>query len=255
MTRLSTILVVLPILLFGTGAPADAQFAPQSGCADCHFARPDAPAPDHLAAWDRSPHGRGEVGCEKCHGGNPKVFEPLVAHKGMLGPGHRLSGVNRRNLPATCGGCHVGPFVAFQDSRHYQLLRDGIDVGPTCSTCHGTTEGRVLSAKALGSQCNSCHGPNAVAPRDKRAARARELYQTLAGVRDSLRTASSLIKRVKDPERRADLLAAYQQAEVPVTRAVNAGHKFVYAELEEYLAVAQERTDALLARLAEGRAH
>ena len=49
-------------------APASAQQA--SRCADCHFAQNNAPAQDHLFDWDRSPHGRNRVGCDKCHGGN-----------------------------------------------------------------------------------------------------------------------------------------------------------------------------------------
>jgi hypothetical protein len=63
-----------------------------------------------------------------------------------------------------------------------------------------------------------------------------------------------MIKRVDDPQRRAELTDRYAQAEVPVIRAVNAGHKFVYDELKEYVAVAQERTDKLLAAIAN-RAH
>jgi hypothetical protein len=37
---------------------------------------------------------------------------------------------------------------------------------------------------------------------------------------------------------------------VPLTRAINAGHKFVYDELEEYLGVAQGRIEKLMARIA-----
>jgi hypothetical protein len=43
-------------------APAEAQLT-RSACADCHFARPEAPAQDHLLNWERSPHGRNNVGC------------------------------------------------------------------------------------------------------------------------------------------------------------------------------------------------
>jgi len=38
--------------------------------------------------------------------------------------------------------------------------------------------------------------------------------------------------------------------EVPLTRAVNAGHRFVYDELRENLAVAQRRVEAVLSTLA-----
>ena len=158
--------------------------------------------------------------------------------------------MNRRNLPATCGTCHAGPFVAFQKSTHYELLQSGNPKGPTCSTCHGEVDGRVLSPKALASECNYCHGPGEVAPRAERARQVREQYEALTVVREQMKLAQSLIERVDDKKRRASLIQAYEQAQVPLTRAVGAGHRFVYDELREYLAVAQARVGALLSRLA-----
>jgi ribosomal protein S27AE len=108
--------------------------AQRSRCADCHYADPAAPRRDHLNEWDRSPHGRNNVGCEKCHGGNPRQFEKFLAHRGVLPSGDKASPANRQNLPATCGRCHTGPSLAFENSRHYQLLRTGSCKGPTCST-------------------------------------------------------------------------------------------------------------------------
>jgi hypothetical protein len=233
-----------------TATAVSAQIAPQSGCADCHFARPDAPRPEHLYSWDRSPHQRNNIGCERCHGGNEKVFEEFQAHIGILGPTDPKSPVHPRNLPATCGTCHTGPLVAFQDSRHHQLLQSGERRGPTCSTCHGEVDGRVLSPKALASRCNECHGPGEIAPRAERARQVREEYERLKAVREQMKLADTLIRRVDDRQRRASLTNAYDQAQVPLTRAVNAGHKFVYDELREYLAIAQQRVEALLSTLA-----
>jgi hypothetical protein len=34
------------------------------------------------------------------------------------------------NLPKTCGACHAGPFVAFQESRHFALLQAGTPWSP-----------------------------------------------------------------------------------------------------------------------------
>jgi hypothetical protein len=231
-------------------------FAPVAGaqqvsrCADCHYAQASVPAQDHLFDWDRSPHARNNVGCEKCHGGNPTVFEASFAHRGILGPGDKKSPVNRANLPATCGGCHVGPFVAFQDSRHYALLKSGDEHGPTCSTCHDAVAGTLLSAAALEKQCGHCHGPKEVAPRADRAKHARVMYDTLNVVREQLKLAQAMIKRVDDRQRRADLMREYEQATVPLTRAINAGHKFVYDDLENYVGVAQQRVEALMSRIA-----
>jgi nitrate/TMAO reductase-like tetraheme cytochrome c subunit len=250
MNRLALTLVFAAVLGVVHAPPARGQQV-ASRCADCHYAQTTAiPNPDHLYDWDRSPHARNSVGCEKCHGGNSKVFEPALAHMGILPPGNRKSPVNRANLPATCGGCHVGPFVAFQDSRHYELLKNGDEHGPTCSTCHDAVAGTLLSPKALEAQCNQCHGPKEIAPRAARAKSARELYEGLAAVRKELKLAQQMIKRVDDKQRRADLMDRYEQAQVPVIRAINAGHKFVYDELKQYVGVAQERTEKLMASIA-----
>jgi len=163
-------------------ANASAQIPPQSGCADCHFADPKAPRREHLEAWDRSPHGRERVGCEQCHGGNPRTYEGFLAHARLIPGVDEQSPVNRRNLPATCGGCHTGAMLAFQRSRHHELLQSGKANGPTCATCHGNVEGRVLSAKALESECNECHGAREQAPRAERARAVREEYDALKAV-------------------------------------------------------------------------
>jgi signal transduction histidine kinase len=108
----------------------------------------------------------------------------------------------------------------------------------------------LLSAKALESRCASCHGPGEVAPRAERARQARELYDGISVVREQLKLAQSFIRRVDDKTRRAQLEIAYQQAEVPLIQAIEAGHRFVYDDLRERAAVARTRTEALLKQLA-----
>ena len=58
------------------------------------------------------------------------------------------------------------------------------------------------------------------------------------------------MRRVKDKEPRAQLEAAYAQAEVPLTEAVNAGHAFVFTALRERLETARRRSEVLLEELA-----
>jgi nitrate/TMAO reductase-like tetraheme cytochrome c subunit len=254
MTTTTPRLILLALVwagVLGLAAPAAAQLT-QSRCADCHFARPDAPGQSHLAEWDRSPHGRNSVGCEKCHGGDASTVESFLAHRDILAPSNVKSPLHPRNIPATCGGCHVGPFVAFQDSRHHELLQkgEGQNRGPSCVTCHGEVDGRVLSPKGLESRCNSCHGPGEPVARADRARNARQTYEGLSVVREQLKLAANLIRRVSDKGRRAELEEMHRQAEVPMTRAVNAGHRFVYDELQSSLKLAQTRAEDLLARLA-----
>jgi hypothetical protein len=140
--------------------------------------------------------------------------------------------------------------VAFQDSQHYALLQNGDRDGPTCTTCHGNAAARTLSASALEGRCGNCHGPGEVAPRGERAQQVRVLYEEISVVREQLELADSLIGRIRDAARRSTLEEAYRQAEVPLVQAIEAGHRFVYDDLTERLEVAQERTEALLARLA-----
>ena len=140
--------------------------------------------------------------------------------------------------------------MSFQGSRHYELLQSGNDKGPTCTTCHGEVDGRVLSPKALASKCDGCHGPGEVAPRAERARQVRAQYEGLTVVRDQMKLAQSMIRRVSDPKRRASLSQAYDEAQVPLSRAVDAGHRFVYDQLREHLAIAQTRVADLLSTLA-----
>jgi hypothetical protein len=65
-----------------------------------------------------------------------------------------------------------------------------------------------------------------------------------------MKTVKSLVNRVKEKPRRTQLDEAYQQAEVPLIQAVQAGHRFAYDDLKERLAVARQRMEALLAQLA-----
>lgn len=239
--------VALAVLCLVGAASAGAQ---QSRCADCHFVRPDAPAADHLSEWDRSAHSRNNVGCEKCHGGDATTFESLAAHRGVLNSANPASPVNRRNLSATCGTCHAGPFVAFQKSQHYALLQKNDLRVPVCSTCHGNAGQRRPSPRALETQCAQCHGPNGIAPRSERAEAARSLYEMVHETRDLMKTARAMINRVTVQPRRTQLDQAYQQAEVPLIEATQAGHQFVFDDLKERLSVARQRLEALLGMLA-----
>jgi hypothetical protein len=242
-------LAILGFTFLGA-ASSYAQTAAKNGCADCHVTTPAGPGSTHVETWDRSPHGLADVGCSACHGGDPTTFDPLQAHQGILPPTDRRSPRHALNIPAMCGKCHAGPFAAFQTSRHYDLLRTGNDEGPTCITCHGASDGRMLSAKALAARCSSCHGPKEVAPRAGRVVEVQSVYEELGAVREQLKLARLLIARVNDKKRRAKLTFDYEQTELAVRQAVEVGHKFVYDSLRSNLARAQDRTNALLASLA-----
>jgi hypothetical protein len=155
--------------------------AAQSRCADCHFANMRPAFASHISDWDTSAHSRSRVGCDGCHGGNATTFESLMAHRDVLPPSNPASPVHRSNIVTTCGSVYAGPFVAFQKSRHYQLLTAGNSNVPTCITCHEETGSRLLSPNALEGQCASCHGPGKRPPA-RVPARGRTM---LEGIRDA----------------------------------------------------------------------
>jgi hypothetical protein len=223
----------------------------ESSCADCHFANPQAdPLPEHTYDWESSAHGRNLVGCEKCHDGDATTFESFLAHRGILTSRNPASPTNRRNLPQTCGKCHIGPFVEFQKSRHFQLLRENRGEGPSCSTCHGPVAARLLSPRSLEKRCETCHGPEAVHPNSDYPPEGRILLGEVQAIRDLLTAAPRLISRVKDPARKKALEDAYEQAQVPLREAVHSAHAFVFDQMRERLQAAKERSEALLSELA-----
>lgn len=235
---------LLVLLTTAVAGPAPAQ---PSRCADCHIANPDAPEPSHVLAWSNSAHGRRNVGCESCHGGDASTFESLQAHMGILPSSIPESPVNRRNLPATCGRCHPGARSQFEKSRHYALLDAGKgEEGPTCSTCHSSVSADLLSPARLVQRCEHCHGEKRPHPRVAAIDQARDLLEAVAEVRETLRVSQRLLKRVADPARREQLEAAAQQAEVPLREAVEAGHSFRFEGMRDRLLLAQRRADDLL---------
>ena len=233
-------------LVVGVCASAAAQ---PSRCADCHYASPISSSASHLIMWDRSPHGRAGVGCESCHGGDASTFDQLFAHRGMLPSSVASSPVNVLNLPATCGGCHAGPYVAFRDSWHFQMQRAGDERAPTCSTCHGGVLAYRLSPKEFGKQCAACHGPKGIAPRPDRPEDARLLLENISAARVQLADARALIRKTVEKSRRAAFEEAARQAEVPLVEATRNIHRFVFDAARDRLDVARYRIGILAENL------
>jgi hypothetical protein len=75
------------------------------------------------------------------------------------------------------------------------------------------------------------------------------LYNALHESRDLLKAAKPMIARVSDRTRRTRLEEAYQQTEVPLIQAVQAGHEFVYDALRARLADARQRLEALYSEI------
>ncbi len=81
-------------------------------------------------------------------------------------------------------------------------------------------------------------------------AQGRALLESVREIRTLLDEAAPLIRRVNDQNRRQSLQEEYQQAEVPLIEAVNAGHSFSFSALQERREVARRRAEALIEKLA-----
>ncbi|MDE3154624.1 MAG: hypothetical protein KGN76_05950 [Acidobacteriota bacterium] len=242
--------LTLPFALPAT--PAAAQ--PGSLCAGCHLTTPGAPDPEHVSSWQRSAHGRHDVGCEQCHGGDPASADVFEAHRGIVPSARPASPTARANLPATCGRCHAGPFVAFQKSRHFALLQASASADvPTCSTCHGAVAASLLSPDALARECAHCHAADQPAGHPEYAQNARATLVGIASARRLLDEAKRAIAQVKEKEARASLQQDYAQAEVPLTEAIEEAHRFVYFQASERLNTSLVRAKDLLERLGKLR--
>ena len=232
--------------LFLTGDAA----AQESRCADCHFSN-GSTAWSHLSQWDLSRHGRNDVGCESCHGGDASTFDIRKAHDGIRNGSHPASPTNYLNLPKTCGACHQEALEAFRKSRHFELLEEGQMDAPSCSTCHTDVGAFTLSSRGLERTCKSCHGERKWEPAPERPRIARSLHADLVEVKKLARSARRLIRKVKPAERRAQLELELQAVETPLHEAIAAAHSFNFDGATERAGVARERIDRLLEKLVQ----
>ncbi len=133
-----------------------------NSCVDCHKRAETVNAlpawyQDQFIHWYGSVHGKKNITCEKCHGGQPFHANKKLAHKGVRPPTDPKSRINYKNLPETCGSCHKGIYQQFVQSSHYKNLKDD-RLAPTCTTCHGFQMdiGAVTPLQLVG-RCTICH--------------------------------------------------------------------------------------------------
>jgi hypothetical protein len=106
--------------------------------------------------WRASAHAHGGVGCEKCHGGDPRSTQADKAHAGVLASTDPQSLVHPTRLPETCGACHRAELEAFQGTVHARELRTK-GSGATCFTCHGAMATNLPTPRELSARCAVCH--------------------------------------------------------------------------------------------------
>ncbi len=157
--RLIAGVAVAAALAAGYAAAADKPAARKAGgnCARCHRGVKETVSLQHtFADWEASVHGRADLDCQACHGGDASRRDMEGAHAGLAASTDPKSPVYFTNIPATCGKCHEAELAAFKKSKHYgELQRSGR--GPNCVTCHGSMANHIMAPKELETTCSLCH--------------------------------------------------------------------------------------------------
>jgi hypothetical protein len=233
--------------LIGVASAAPA-FAAPSRCVVCHVGSPGPPAvAAHLAEWQQSKHANHDIGCERCHGGDPTMAEPRWAHREVLHSTVPRSPVNRANLPRTCAACHAAQAAAFSTSLHGVLLDADESRAPSCSTCHGAMDARVPSPDVLEATCAACHPSGSARAAYPRAARAG--IEEITRIRARLAEFSTTIADVGDPIWRGELRTTWDTASWATASAATAFHAFDLPHMADSLEVARRETDSLTREL------
>jgi hypothetical protein len=242
--RSARVPVLAALILIALVIPAGAVAQPMTRCASCHFANMSSvPAPEHLGEWQQSAHARQQVGCDKCHGGDPWSYQPVEAHRGVLHPSNPASPVNAANLAATCGRCHRAYAAAFNGSLHQLLVKAAAHDVPNCTTCHGAMRAQVPSAAALEQRCATCHPPGS--PRGDYPTAMREAVDALNALRVRADALDDAVAQVTEHARRVELLVALYNARTTIKDAIARFHTFDAQALNERLAAARKQIDAV----------
>jgi predicted CXXCH cytochrome family protein len=133
---------------------------------ECHATTIDKIAKSNYEQWTKSKHALFNVTCNNCHGGNPDANVKENAHIGVARSSDSNSSVFYRNVPETCGKCHVKELTQFRNSAHYQRLK-ALKQAPTCDTCHNPHEFKILISSEFINLCSQCHNQDMrIAPSD-----------------------------------------------------------------------------------------
>lgn len=131
-------------------------------CRRCHFLGNEVGAPqlEKYAEFGNSIHGRALIE------GNPKapVCQDCHGDHFILPGSDPRSQVGHKNIPQTCGGCHLEIYTQYQESIHGTALAKGIKDAPVCTSCHGEhnilesqEKASTVNAGMVVNTCSRCH--------------------------------------------------------------------------------------------------
>lgn len=127
------------------------QLPQKVNCSRCHFLGNEVGAPqlEKYREFVTSVHGKALAAgnpkapvCQDCHGD----------HFILPGTDPR-SVVSHKNIPQTCGGCHLETYTQYQESVHGKALAKGVKDAPVCTDCHG--EHTIMKPQELASTVNA----------------------------------------------------------------------------------------------------
>jgi hypothetical protein len=162
-SKINNILLLASFLSVVGTAPCAAAAAPAAtaeSCIECHkdekFRVQNKKIYDYYQDWKGSAHDLAGLSCTACHNGDPTKASKEQAHAGIVPQSDPASPFFYKNIPKTCGGCHLPVLERFAKSRHYEQLKS-TGLGPNCITCHGALNARVYSTTIVQRACSNCH--------------------------------------------------------------------------------------------------
>ena len=166
--RLFQVLFIFLFVLLGFLSPARSQSIEDNSCITCHS-----------DIWEKelqnSVHGRENILCQSCHGGDPTKLD----YEAAKAPGTGFIGIpNKRQIAETCGGCHsnveamnfygirTDQLARYKTSGHgKKLFGERNSQVAVCSDCHGyhkvlpiADPNSPVYPLNIPKTCNRCHG-------------------------------------------------------------------------------------------------
>jgi formate dehydrogenase gamma subunit len=142
------------------------KLAQQKVCLSCHLDDPEiksrtTPSAGFIKSYETSVHG---IAFAK---GNTKAATCINCHTSheVKGKYDISSSINKRNIPETCGQCHVEIAKEYKESIHGVSALKGNPDAPVCTDCHGEhnilkhtdPKSPVSHARVSKEICSPCH--------------------------------------------------------------------------------------------------
>jgi hypothetical protein len=144
-------LICSSFLIFESTSPSGSLKADSDNCVKCHT-QATGRAAEVVGIHRASTHGKANISCNGCHGGNSEQTDKLKAHTGRF-----IGKPERTALLMMCGNCHERQLDQFKTSRHFPES-SGVP-RLDCADCHGAHSiGNPPESFSFAQYCASCHG-------------------------------------------------------------------------------------------------